>query len=30
MKRVSHTPANGFPLESEVNDKFRKYIYLDS
>ena len=30
VKRVSHTAANGLPLGSEVNDKFRKYIYLDS
>ena len=30
IKRVSHTAANGLPLGAEVNDKFRKYIYLDS
>lgn len=30
IKRVSHTAANGLPLGGEVNDKFRKYIYLDS
>ena len=30
IKRVSHTAANGFPLGAETNDKFRKYIYLDS
>lgn len=30
VKRVSHTAANGLPLGCEVNDKFRKYIYLDS
>ena len=30
VKRVSHTAANGLPLGAEVNDKFRKYIYLDS
>lgn len=30
VKRVSYTAANGLPLGSEVNDKFRKYIYLDS
>ena len=30
IKRVSHTAANGLPLGAEVNDKFRKYIYIDS
>lgn len=30
IKRVSHTVANGIPLGAEVNDKYRKYIYLDS
>jgi predicted AAA+ superfamily ATPase len=30
IKRVSHTAANGLPLGAEVNDKFRKYIYLDT
>lgn len=30
IKRVSHTAANGMPLGAEVNEKFRKYIYLDS
>ena len=30
IKRVSHTAANGLPLGAETNDKFRKYIYLDS
>ena len=30
VKRVSHTAANGLPLAAEVNDKFRKYLYLDS
>lgn len=30
IKRVSHTAANGLPLGAEVNDKYRKYIYLDS
>lgn len=30
VKRVSHTAANGMPLGAETNDKFRKYIYLDS
>lgn len=30
IKRVSYTFGNGLPLGAEVNDKFRKYIYLDS
>jgi predicted AAA+ superfamily ATPase len=30
IKRVSHTAANGLPLGAGVNEKFRKYIYLDS
>ena len=30
IKRVSHTAANGLPLGAEINEKFRKYIYLDS
>jgi len=30
IKRVSHTAANGLPLGACVNEKFRKYIYLDS
>lgn len=30
VKRVSHTAGNGLPLGAETNDKFRKYIYLDS
>ena len=30
IKRVSYTAGNGLPLGAEVNDKFRKYIYLDS
>lgn len=30
IKRVSHTAANGLPLGAQVNDKFRKYLYLDS
>ena len=30
VKRVSHTATNGLPLAAEVNDKFRKYLYLDS
>ena len=30
IKRVSHTAANGLPLGAETNDKFRKFIYLDS
>ena len=28
--RVSHSAANGLPLGAETNDKFRKYIYMDS
>ncbi len=27
---MSHTASNGLPLGAEVNDKFRKYIYIDS
>ena len=27
---VQHTSANGLPLGAEVNQKFRKYIFLDS
>ncbi len=27
---VTHTSANGLPLEAEVNTKFRKYILLDT
>ncbi|MBP5367592.1 MAG: ATP-binding protein [Bacteroidales bacterium] len=30
IKRVSHTSANGLPLGAECNNKFNKYIYLDS
>ena len=30
IKRVSHTAANGLPLGAETNEKFRKYVYLDS
>lgn len=30
IKRVKHTAANGIPLGAEVNNKFNKYIYLDS
>lgn len=30
IKRVKHTAANGIPLGVEVNNKFNKYIYLDS
>lgn len=30
IKRVSHTASNGLPLGAEVNDKFGKYIYIDS
>lgn len=30
IKRVCHTAANGLPLGAEMNDKFRKYIYIDS
>ena len=30
IKRVSYTSGNGLPLGAEVNDKYRKYIYLDS
>lgn len=30
IKRVSHTSGDGLPLGAKVNDKFRKYIYLDS
>lgn len=27
---VQHTAANGLPLGAEVNEKYRKYIYMDS
>lgn len=30
IKRVSHSAGNGLPLGFQTNDKFRKYIYLDS
>lgn len=30
IKEVRHTAANGLPLGAEANDKFRKFIYLDS
>ena len=30
IKRVSLTAANGIPLGAEVNNKYRKYVYLDS
>lgn len=30
VKLVQHSAGNGIPLGAEVNDKFRKYIYLDS
>ena len=30
VKRVSRTAANGLPLGAEVNDKFRKYLFIDS
>ena len=30
IKQVNHTAGNGLPLGAEVNEKFRKYIYLDS
>lgn len=30
VKRVSHSAGNGIPLGAETNDKFHKYIYLDS
>ena len=30
VKRVNHTAANGLPLGAEMNNKFKKYIYLDS
>lgn len=30
VKRVSHSAGNGLPLGFQSNDKFRKYIYLDS
>ncbi len=30
IKPVRHTAANGLPLGGEVNEKFTKYLYLDS
>lgn len=30
IKPVRHTAANGLPLGAEVNNKFIKYLYLDS
>lgn len=30
IKIVRHSSGNGVPLGAEVNDKFRKYLYLDS
>ncbi len=30
IKTVVHTAANGIPLGAEINDKFVKYIFLDS
>ena len=30
IKEVRHTAANGLPLGAEANNKFRKFIYLDS
>lgn len=30
IKCVHHSSGNGIPLGAEVNDKFNKYIYLDS
>ncbi len=30
IRCVNYTAANGLPLGAETNDKFRKYIYLDS
>ena len=30
IKPVRHTAANGLPLGAEVNEKFTKYIFLDS
>ena len=30
VKVVQHSASNGLPLGAEVNDKFRKYNYLDS
>ena len=30
IKKVCHTAGNGLPLGAEINNKFCKYIYLDS
>ncbi len=30
IKRVSRTAANGLPLGAGVNEKFRKYLFIDS
>ena len=30
IKLVQHSSANGIPLGAEVNEKFRKYYYLDT
>ena len=30
IRPVVHTAANGIPLGAEINDKFIKYIFLDS
>ncbi|MDE5882874.1 MAG: AAA family ATPase [Muribaculaceae bacterium] len=30
IKAIRHTAANGLPLGAEVNEKFTKYIYIDS
>lgn len=30
IKPIVHTAANGIPLGAEINDKFIKYIFLDS
>ncbi len=30
IKAVRHTAANGLPLGAEVNEKFTKYIYIDT
>lgn len=30
IKEVRHTAANGLPLGAQTNQKFRKFIYLDS
>lgn len=30
IKEIKYTAANGLPLGAQTNDKFRKYIYLDT